>query len=117
MKLNIVNVIDLKSSIKYKSELYYKSNRNIEGETERDRRGEIEREVKQRERERSAKRGRDRGRGRGRERERGQIMVQRLGRVGDESAESYPSRPAPRRVRVTSRRLNSEVTDSAENRS
>ena len=28
--------------------------------------------------------------------------VQRLGRVGDESAESYPSRPAPRRVRVTS---------------
>jgi len=29
-------------------------------------------------------------------------MVQRLGRVGDESAESYPSRPAPRRVRVTS---------------
>ena len=30
-------------------------------------------------------------------------MVQRLGRVGDESAESYPSRPAPRRVRVTSR--------------
>ena len=24
--------------------------------------------------------------------------VQRLGRVGDESAESYPSRPAPRRV-------------------
>jgi len=56
MKLNIVNVIDLKSSIKYKSELYYKSNRNIEGEIERDRRGEIEREVKQRERERSAKR-------------------------------------------------------------
>ena len=30
-------------------------------------------------------------------------MVQRLGRVGDEVAESYPSRPAPRRVRVTSR--------------
>ena len=30
------------------------------------------------------------------------ITVQRLGRVGDESAESYPSRPAPRRVRVTS---------------
>jgi len=29
-------------------------------------------------------------------------MVQRLGRVGDESAESYPSQPAPRRVRVTS---------------
>ena len=28
--------------------------------------------------------------------------VQRLGRVGDESTESYPSRPAPRRVRVTS---------------
>jgi len=31
------------------------------------------------------------------------ITVQRLGRVGDESAESYPSRPTPRRVRVTSR--------------
>ena len=31
-----------------------------------------------------------------------QSTVQRLGRVGDESAESYPSRPAPRRVRVTS---------------
>jgi len=30
------------------------------------------------------------------------ITVQRLGRVGDESAESYPPRPAPRRVRVTS---------------
>ena len=30
-------------------------------------------------------------------------MVQRLGRVGDESAESYSSRSTPRRVRVTSR--------------
>ena len=36
-------------------------------------------------------------------------------RVGDESAESYPSRPAPRRVRVTSHRLNSEETNSTEN--
>ena len=47
--------------------------------------------------------------------------IQRLGRVGDESAESYPSRPAPRRVRVTSRstqlrgdRLGRESVDSAE---
>ena len=39
-------------------------------------------------------------------------MVQRLGRVGDESAESYPSRPTPRRE-TESRvgRLNSEETD------
>ena len=31
--------------------------------------------------------------------------VQRLGRVGDESAESYPSRPAPRRVTSRSTQL------------
>ena len=44
-------------------------------------------------------------------------MVQRLGRVGDELAESYPSRPAPRRVRVTSRSTQLRGVDSVENQS
>ena len=44
--------------------------------------------------------------------------VQRLGRVGDESAKSYPSQPAPRRESESRvGRLNSEETDSAENQS